>query len=70
MTPIRINNGHHAPRAISQPSGVDLDAADFLAREGSLADLGAVRPVAYFTLESHTYIGRWRRRGGMLLRHW
>ncbi len=35
--------------------------------EGSLADLGAIRPVAYFTWNSHTFIGRWARRGGMLL---
>jgi len=35
--------------------------------EGSLADLGAVRPVAYFTWNSHTYAGRWARRGGMLM---
>jgi alcohol-forming fatty acyl-CoA reductase len=34
--------------------------------EGSLAALGAVRPVAYFTWNSHTFIGRWARRGGML----
>ena len=34
--------------------------------EGSLADLGAVRPVAYFTWNSHTFAGRWARRGGML----
>ena len=34
--------------------------------EGSLAALGAVRPVAYFTWNSHTFVGRWARRGGML----
>ena len=34
--------------------------------EGSLAALGAVRPVAYFTWNSHTFAGRWARRGGML----
>ncbi len=28
--------------------------------------LGAVRPVAYFTWNSHTFIGRWARRGGAL----
>jgi thioester reductase-like protein len=30
-------------------------------------DLGAVRPVGYFTWNSHTFVGRWARRGGMLL---
>ena len=34
--------------------------------EGSLAALGAVRPVAYFTWNSHTFVGRWARRGGTL----
>jgi thioester reductase-like protein len=34
--------------------------------EGSLAALGAVRPVAYFTWNSHTFAGRWARRGGTL----
>jgi thioester reductase-like protein len=28
--------------------------------------LGAVRPVAYFTWNSHTFAGRWARRGGTL----
>ena len=28
--------------------------------------LGATRPVAYFTWNSHTFAGRWARRGGML----
>jgi thioester reductase-like protein len=28
--------------------------------------LGAVRPVAYFTWNSHTFAGRWARRGGAL----
>jgi thioester reductase-like protein len=45
----------------------DLRALTFWRVEGSLADLGAIRPVAYFTWNSHTYIGRWARRGGMLL---
>ena len=34
--------------------------------EGSLVALGAVRPVAYFTWNSHTFGGRWARRGGAL----
>ena len=35
--------------------------------EGSLADLTAVRPVAYFTWNAHTFAERWRRRGGLFL---
>jgi len=31
--------------------------------EGSLADLTAVRPVAFFTWNAHTFAGRWMRRG-------
>jgi thioester reductase-like protein len=43
-----------------------LQAFTFWRVEGSLADLGAVRPVAYFTWNSHTFAGRWARRGGNL----
>jgi hypothetical protein len=35
--------------------------------EGSLADLTAVRPVAYFTWNAHTFAERWARRGALLL---
>ncbi len=33
--------------------------------EGSLVDLTAVRPVAYFTWNSQTFAARWTRRGGL-----
>jgi len=62
------NNGHHAPAdSLAAPGEPDLKALTFWRVEGSLADLGAVRPVAHFTWNSHTYVGRWARRGGMLL---
>jgi fatty acyl-CoA reductase len=35
--------------------------------EGSLAHLTAVRPIAYFTWNSHTFTERWARRGGLFL---
>jgi thioester reductase-like protein len=35
--------------------------------EGSLADLTAVRPVAFFTWNAHTFVERWARRGGLFL---
>ena len=35
--------------------------------EGSLADLTAVRPVAFFTWNAHTFAERWARRGGLFL---
>jgi long-chain acyl-CoA synthetase len=44
----------------------DLRAFTFWRVEGSLVALGAVRPVAYFTWNSHTFAGRWARRGGTL----
>ena len=62
------NDSHHFPGSNpSVPSQPDLHALTFWRVEGSLADLGAIRPVAYFTWNSHTFGGRWARRGGMLL---
>src|SRR5258706_3416956 len=62
------NNGHHALEGdLAAVGELDLHALTFWRVEGSLADLGAVRPVAYFTWNSHTYIERWARRGGMRL---
>ncbi len=67
-SPYGSNNGHDAPENNPAVSGTpDLRALTFWRVEGSLADLGAIRPVAYFTWNSHTFIGRWARRGGMLL---
>jgi hypothetical protein len=62
------NNGHHVREGhLPVPESPDLHALTFWRVEGSLADLGAIRPVGYFTWNSHTYAGRWARRGGMLL---
>jgi thioester reductase-like protein len=61
-------NGHYAPGSnLIGPLQPDLRTLTFWRVEGSLADLGAVRPVAYFTWHSHTFVERWARRGGMLL---
>ena len=61
------NNGHRVPGSISSsPSQSGLFALTFWRVEGSLVALGAVRPVAYFTWNSHTFAGRWARRGGAL----
>ena len=35
--------------------------------EGSLADLTAIRPVAYFTWNAQSFTERWARRGGLFL---
>ena len=60
-------NGHRVPESISAPPPQpDLNALTFWRVEGSLVALGAVRPVAYFTWNSHTFAGRWARRGGAL----
>jgi len=61
------SNGHAVsvslPASTPQP---DLSSLTFWRVEGSLVALGAVRPVAYFTWNSHTFAGRWARRGGTL----
>ena len=62
-----IIDGHHTNGRIStSPPLPDLRALTFWRVEGSLVALGAVRPVAYFTWNSHTFAGRWARRGGAL----
>jgi long-chain acyl-CoA synthetase len=42
-------------------------APTFWRVEGSLLDLGAVRPVAYFTWNAQSFAERWARRGGVTL---
>ena len=60
-------DGHHANGRFAVTSTPpDLHALTFWRVEGSLVALGAVRPVAYFTWNSHTFAGRWARRGGAL----
>ena len=64
---LNSSNGHAVPGSIPlSPSQPDLNALTFWRVEGSLVALGAVRPVAYFTWNSHTFAGRWARRGGTL----
>lgn len=61
------SNGQPIPGSIPAfPSHTDLGPLTFWRVEGSLVALGAVRPVAYFTWNSHTFAGRWARRGGTL----
>jgi thioester reductase-like protein len=60
-------NGHRVFGSTSpSPPRPELHSLTFWRVEGSLAALGAVRPVAYFTWNSHTFAGRWARRGGTL----
>ena len=60
------NGRHYFGNASPASAQIDPRALTFWRVEGSLAALGAVRPVAYFTWNSHTFAGRWARRGGML----
>ena len=61
------SNGHRTFGSLpTSPSPTDLRAITFWRVEGSLVALGATRPVAYFTWNSHTFAGRWARRGGTL----
>jgi thioester reductase-like protein len=66
----RIGNGTGAGVTIGVPLGTRRTVASpepmFWRVEGSLADLTAVRPVAYFTWNAHTFAERWARRGLLL----
>lgn len=53
-TAVRANG---RPRATAEPV--------FWRVEGSLLDLTAVRPVAFFTWNAQSFLGRWARRGAM-----
>lgn len=60
-------NGHAVSGSVSSLlPPLNLDSLTFWRVEGSLVALGATRPVAYFTWNSHTFVGRWARRGGTL----
>lgn len=54
LTAVRANG---RPRATVEPV--------FWRVEGSLLDLTAVRPVAFFTWNAQSFLGRWARRGAM-----
>ena len=63
-----VSNGQ--PRGSAGPTRLLAGAADwpiFWRVEGSLAELTAVRPVAHFTWNAHTFAERWGRRGGLFL---
>src|SRR5262249_52556887 len=53
-------------RSLEAPPGWS-DAVTFWRVEGSLLDLGALRPVAYFTWNAQSFLERWARRGGVAL---
>lgn len=56
-------------RAAAQPHGLQAGAGEsaFWRVEGSLLDLSAVRPVAYFTWHARSFAERWARRAGFAL---
>jgi thioester reductase-like protein len=51
----------------STARGSDLRPAIYWRVEGSLLNLSAVHPVAYFTWNAQTFSERWKRRGGLFL---
>ena len=65
MPPIRLRSGGQTGVTENNLSTVDWPV--FWRVEGSLATLTAVRPVAYFTWNAHTFAERWGRRGGLFL---
>ncbi len=54
------SEANHAASGPAEPAGVD-----YWRVEGSLLDLGALRPVGYFTWNTQSFAERWARRGGM-----
>ena len=57
-----------AAAGLPQPAEAGaLAATTFWRVEGSLLDLGAVRPVAYFTWNAQSFLERWARRGSVAL---
>ena len=77
MRTTETQNGNRLGRGSKAPSDTELRLSPsgtegsgwpvFWRVEGSLADLTAVRPVAYFTWNAHTFAERWARRGALLL---
>jgi Male sterility protein/haloacid dehalogenase-like hydrolase len=53
--------------AISAPASSIPHQATFWRVEGSLLNLGAVRPVGFFTWNAQSFSERWMRRGGLAL---
>ncbi|MGH9804098.1 MAG: SDR family oxidoreductase [Candidatus Acidiferrales bacterium] len=51
----------------SQRGDVPAGGAVYWRVEGSLLDLSALRPVAFFTWNAHSFAERWARRGGLTL---
>ncbi len=61
--------GSQIPTPVPEPAGgrAQLPGATFWRVEGSLLNLGAVRPVAFFTWNAQSFSERWLRRGGVAL---
>jgi len=64
VQPVSSASANGYPRTVST---TPADLPSFWRVEGSLADLTAVRPVAFFTWNAHTFTERWARRGGLFL---
>ncbi|HEY5069952.1 MAG TPA: HAD family hydrolase, partial [Candidatus Acidoferrum sp.] len=64
------HNSNGAPQVPDGSSGINVVAGQsrgvtYWRVEGSLLELGALRPVLFFTWNSRSYAERWARRAGM-----
>src|SRR6202165_4698301 len=60
------SSARHSPEGSSTALGSDKSrGATYWRVEGSLLELGALRPVLFFTWNSRSYAERWARRAGM-----
>jgi long-chain acyl-CoA synthetase len=66
-TDFRMANAQNGSVGVRATGKVPKNNPVFWRVEGSLVDLSAVRPVAYFTWNAHTFAERWARRGALLL---
>ncbi len=73
MSAVECNKkaGSQAPTTVLKPTLTPVSphptGATFWRVEGSLLNLGAVRPVAFFTWNAQSFSERWQRRGGVAL---
>ena len=74
MSPSRENSssahssdgyGGASGTGVASPAAVASRAVTYWRVEGSLLELGALRPVLFFTWNSRSYAERWARRAGM-----
>ena len=65
MSVSKFTESNPAVPARKQDSPAPVREPVFWRVEGSLLNLTAVRPVAFFTWNAQSFLGRWARRGAM-----